>query len=95
MNRNELLYFQQQYAYQTALQSVSANPAHDMSKQVSAGQPGMYQSSGGMPTGSQHHHQPTMTGPAPSPQPSPIVNPSQQLSRHVAIPVSLFYFNIW
>lgn len=73
--------YSQQYGFQAALQSVSANPAHDMNKQVSAGQPGMYPSSGGMPSGPQHHHQASMTGPAPSPQPSSIVNPSQQLNR--------------
>ncbi|KFM60568.1 hypothetical protein X975_04772, partial [Stegodyphus mimosarum] len=51
-----------------------------MSKQVPAGQPGMYPNSGGIPTASQQHHQPVIGASAPSPQPSPMVQPDQQIN---------------
>ena len=77
--------YTQQYGYPTTLQSVQSNAAHDLNK-VSTGQPGMYSNSGGLPSVPQHHHQPGMTGPSPSPQ-SSIVQQSQQMNRaHLSLP---------
>ncbi|PRD36170.1 UNVERIFIED_CONTAM: hypothetical protein NCL1_09442 [Trichonephila clavipes] len=65
----------QQYAFAPALSS--GNSGHDMTKPVAAAQPGMPYAAG-MPTSAQHH-QSSMGGPVPSPQ--PIMQQGQQISR--------------
>ncbi|GFY43049.1 uncharacterized protein TNIN_313171 [Trichonephila inaurata madagascariensis] len=65
----------QQYAFAPALPS--GNSGHDMTKPVAAAQPGMPYAAG-MPTSAQHH-QSSMGGPVPSPQ--PIMQQGQQISR--------------
>lgn len=75
-----------QYGFQAALQSVPANPTHDMSKQVPAQQT-MYSNSGGMPS-TAHHHQAGIGGTAPSPSQAQLVNSQHSINRAMSLQVS-------